>query len=121
MLPPPIGSRESVNWTGLLDWNTGLDYWTEGAGHLSSFAHAYNAWSAHARSETLHFPCGVATEKWTVNQHRSESVSDLMTMEELEGACRSCPIVIADSPVVIADSPASRSPVKVVVNTREYR
>ena len=36
------GHRESVNWTGLLDWNTGLDYWTEGAGHHSSFAHAYN-------------------------------------------------------------------------------
>ena len=109
-------------WTGLLDWTTGLrgrvifHRLRMGITNLIIYA-----WSAHARSETLHFPRGVATEKWTVNRHRSESVSDLTTMEELEGACRSCPIVIADSPVVIADSPASRSPVKVAVHAREYR
>ena len=28
-VPPVYNPGVSIHWTGLLDWNTGLDYWTE--------------------------------------------------------------------------------------------
>ena len=34
------GYREgvSIHWTGLLDWNTGLDYWTDLLNHKRQFS-----------------------------------------------------------------------------------
>ena len=106
-------------WTGLLDWTTGLR--GRVIFHLLHMRITNLMHGQRMRALRLFIFLVVLQWKWTVNRHRSESVSDLTTMEELEGACRSCPIVIADSTVVIADSPASRSPVKVAVNAREYR